>query len=129
MSQDLRLYSLSLLIVLMLWTTPVRADYGADSGCPALAVPISLNDGDVWHTDEDSENGWADYRDLHPLSGTSVSASGGVPGDNEFQDCSLSVGSGSYYDGANHLWVLDDNLTCDFLYSGEEGDFRSGTEY
>lgn len=128
MSQDLRLYSLSLMIVLMLWVTPVRADYGADSGCPTLAVPISLNDDDVWHSGSEEDGDWQDLRDLYPLSGTSVSASGGVPGDSDFQDCSLSVGSGSYYDGGNHLWVLDDNLTCDFV-GNNPGDFRSGTEY
>jgi len=125
MSQDLRLYSLSLLIVLMLWTVPSHADYGEGAGCPVLAVPVMLDDGDIWHTDEDSDDGGLDYRDLYPVSGTSISASGGQDG--YYDDCSLSVGSGTYYDGANHLWVLDENLTCD--YSQEGGDFRTGTDY
>ena len=125
MRQDLRLYSLSLLVVFMLWTGPAHSDYGEGSDCPVLAVPIVLDDGDVWHAARDSEDGWADYRNLYPVSGTDISASGGQPG--YFGDCSLSVGSGTYYDGANHLWVLDDNLTCDF--SSGTGDFRTGTEY
>lgn len=127
MSQELRLCSLSLLIVLMLWAVSAHADYGEGTGCPVLAVPIILSDGDVWHADEDSEDGWADYRNLYPVPGTSISASGGQGGSDDFDNCSLDVSSGTYYDGANHLWVLDDDLACFFDY--ENGDFRTGPEY
>lgn len=127
MSQDLRFYSLSLLIILMSWAVSAHADYGEGVGCPVLAVPILLNEGDIWHANEDSEDGWADYRNLYPVPGTSISASGGQTDSSYFENCSLSVGSGTYYDGANHLWVLDDDLTCDF--DSENGDFRTGTEY
>lgn len=118
MAQDLRLYSLSLLIVLMLWTSPVRADYGAGSTCPALAVPIQLTGEDVW-TDTN--------RDLYPVSGTDAHVTGPAV-DGNLWDCELSVGSGSYYDGENHLWVLDDNLSCNFNGS-DGGDFRAGYDY
>lgn len=120
MSQDLRLYFLSLAIVLMLWVVPAGADYGSGSGCPTLAIPIALQDDDVWHAGDEE-----DYRDLYPVSGTSASVSGG-DGSN-FSGCSLSAGSGTYYDGANHLWVLDDNLTCGF--DSGAGDFRAGNDY
>lgn len=120
MAQDLRLYSLSLLIVLMLWTSPVRADYGAGSTCPALAVPVQLTGEDVW-TDTN--------RDLYPASGTVVNVTQPRDADNnEYRDCRLSAGAGSYYDGGNHLWVLDDNLTCNFNGS-DGGDFRAGYDY
>lgn len=109
MSQDLRLYSLSLAIVLMLWFAPARADYGVGSGCPALAVPIQLNDDDVWHSGSEENGDWVDYRDLYP-SNTSAS----ISGDWEDSDCVVTANSGTYYDGANHLWVLDDNLICEF---------------
>ena len=118
MSQDLRIYTLSLAIVLMLWVAPVHADYGVGSGCPVLAVPVQLNDGDVWHTGDDVSDGGVDYRPLYPYN-TSASISGQW----EDGDCSVTANSGSYYDGANHLWILDDNLTCDFAGSG---DFRAG---
>lgn len=126
MSQDLRLYFLSLAIVLMLWVVPAGADYGSDSGCPTLAIPIQLSDGDIWHAGDEDEGNWVDYRDLYPVSGTSASV---IDGFGDFSSCSLSAGSGTYYDGANHLWVLDDNLTCDFVYSGSSGDFRAGFDY
>ena len=130
MSQDLRLYSLSLLIVLMLWTAPVHADYGEGTGCPVLAVPIQLNDDDIWHSGSDEDGDWEDLRDLHPVSGTNVYiTSYSDENGNDLEDCSLSVGSGTYYDGGNHLWVLDDNLTCDFASGENGGDFRSGLEY
>ena len=51
--------------------------------------------------------------DLHAISG------------NDSRRCSLYVGNGNYYDGANHLWILDDNLTCDFN-PYNDGDFRAG---
>ena len=129
MSQDLRLYSLSLLIVLMLWTAPVHADYGEGTGCPVLAVPIQLNDGDIWHSGSDEDGDWKDLRDLHPVSGTNAYITS-YENDygNGIQDCGLSFGSGTYYDGGNHLWVLDDNLTCDFS-DDNTGDFRAGKEY
>lgn len=123
MTQDLRLYSLSLLIVLMLWTSPVRADYGVGSGCPVLAVPIQLNDGDIWHYEDenDPENNNIDYRPLYPYNTTAS-----ISGQWDDGDCVVNANSGTYYDGGNHLWVLDDNLTCNFAYSGEGGDFRAG---
>ena len=124
MSQDLRLYSLALMIVLMLWVAPVRADYGAGSGCPTLAIPIQLDDDDIWHAGDDENGNWVDYRDLHPYN-TSASVSGDV-GD---ADCELLADAGTYYDGANHLWVLEGSLTCGFMNSGEDGDFRAGQEY
>ena len=124
MSQDLRLYTLSLLIVFMLWTAPAHANYGLGAGCPNLAVPISLSDGDVWHTGDQDEGDWKDFRDLYPYN-TSASVSG-VSVDT-FENCVVTANSGTYYDGGNHLWVLDDNLTCNF--SGDEGDFRTGREY
>lgn len=123
MSHDLRLYSLTLAVVLMLWVGQVRADYGMGTSCPVLAVPVQLSDGDIWHAGDEAEGTWVDYRDLHPVSGTDVH----VTNDGGLWDCSLSVGSGTYYDGANHLWVLDDSLTCDF--DGASGDFRAGVEY
>ncbi len=126
MSQDLRLYSLSLLIVLMLWTAPVRASYITDTGCPTLAVPIQLNDGDIWHSGSEEDGDWMDLRNLYPLSGNAQFTSNQGDYGNDLQDCSLSVGSGSYYDGGNHLWVLDDNLTCDFVGNDNGGDFRAG---
>lgn len=116
MSQDLRLYSLSLLIVLMLWTAPVHADYGAGSSCPALAVPIALSGEDVW-TDAN--------RDLYPASGTDAHVTNPAD-DGDKWSCELEANSGSYYDGANHLWVLDDDLTCIF---DAAGDFRGGVDY
>jgi len=126
MDRNFRLYALSLVIVLMLWFTPVRADYGLGSGCPALAVPVILSGDDVWASyDDTDDDGYAlyDYRDLYPVSGTSASADnyGG-----DFWDCELEAGAGTYYDGANHLWVLDDNLTCNF---DGAGDFRAGYDY
>ena len=120
MSQDLRLYTLSLAIVLMLWVAPVHADYGVGSGCPVLAVPVQLNDGDVWHDGDEDEGTWVDYRSLYPYNTTAS-----ISGQWEDSDCSVSANSGTYYDGANHLWVLDDNLTCDFAGS-DGGDFRAG---
>ena len=120
MSQDLRLYSLSLILVLMLWATPGRADYGSE--CPALAVPVSLSGGDVWASYD--EDGWSseDYRDLYPYDAYAETISGTIYD----YDCVVEANSGTYYDGANHLWVLDDDLTCDFLESGNDGDFRAG---
>ena len=128
MSQDLRLYSLSLIIVLMLWTAPVRADYGAGSGCPALAIPIQLNDDDVWHSGDEEEGDWEDLRDLYPATGTNARVTSYADDDSFGWGCRLSAGAGSYYDGSNHLWVLDDNLTCDFNGS-DGGDFRAGVDY
>lgn len=116
MSQDLRLYSLSLLIVLMLWTAPSRADYGG-TGCPVLAVPIDLYDGGVWQDEG---------RDLYPYSNTSASITEPA---NDMYDCVVTANSGTYYDGGNHLWVLDDNLTCNYIGSGNGGDFRAGVDY
>ena len=120
MSQDLRLYSLSVLIMLMLWTAPVRADYGVGSGCPVLAVPIQLNDDDVWHSGSEEEENWVDMRPLYPYDTTAS-----ISGQWDDNDCVVNANSGTYYDGGNHLWVLDDNLTCDFV-GNEGGDFRAG---
>lgn len=123
MSQDLRIYSLSLLIVLMLWTAPVHADYGVGSGCPVLAVPIALNDGDVWHyEDEEDEENNIDYRPLYPYNTTAS-----ISGSWDDNDCVVTANSGTYYDGGNHLWVLDDNLTCNFSSDNQvNGDFKAG---
>ena len=121
MSQDLRLYSLSLLIVLMLWTAPVHVDYGVGSGCPVLAVPISLDDGDVWHSGSEEEDDWKDLRPLYPYNTTAS-----ISGQWDDEDCVVHANSGTYYDGGNHLWVLDDNLTCDFAGNDNGGDFRAG---
>ena len=119
MTKDLRLYSLSLMIVLMLWVAPVRADYGEGSGCPVLAVPIALDDGDVWHYGE-LDDGGIDYRPLYPYNTTAS-----ISGQWEDEDCSVTANSGTYYDGANHLWVLDSSLTCNFV-GDDDGDFRAG---
>lgn len=118
MSQDLRLYSLSLIFALMLLGTPGRADYAVD--CPPLAVPIQLNDGDIWHDDDSGD----DYRSLFPYD-TSADVTDGSIYDGY---CSLEATSGTYYDNANHLWVLDDDLTCEMVWA-DDGDFRSGYEY
>lgn len=120
MAQDLRLYSLSLLIVLLLWSAPVHADYGVGSGCPVLAVPIQLNDDDVWHAGSEEEENWVDMRPLYPYNTTAS-----ISGQWDDGDCVVNANSGTYYDGGNHLWVLDDNLTCDFV-GDEGGDFRAG---
>ena len=130
MSQDLRLYSLSLLFVVLLWTMPARADYGAGSECPTLAIPVLLNDDDVWHSGNKDDGDWEDLRDLYPASGTEayITTYSDENG-NYLEDCSLFAGAGTYYDKANHLWVLDDDLSCDFMGSGEDGDFRTGYDY
>ena len=129
MSRDLRLCSLALAIVVMLWFAPARADYGTGSGCPALAVPLQLSGDDVWASYDDQDE-WGsstyDYRNLYPAPGTVAS------GDNDgggFEDCVVEAGAGTYYDGSNHMWVLDDSLSCNFVYSGEGGDFRAGEDY
>lgn len=124
MSRDLHLYSLSLALLLMLWFAPVRADYH-DGTCPTLAVPVQLSGDDVWALYEDGY--WAeDYRNLYPVSGTSTDA---YSGDGDMWNCIVEAGSGTYYDGANHLWVLDDDLTCNIGESGTGGDFRAGEGY
>ena len=130
MSQDLRLYSLSLLFVVLLWTMPARADYGVGSTCPTLAIPVSLNDDDVWHSENADDGDWEDLRDLYPASGTDayITTYRNENG-NYLKDCSLFAGSGTYYDKANHLWVLDDDLSCNFMDSGKDGDFRTGYDY
>lgn len=70
MSRDLRLYSLALVIVLMLWFGPVRADYGSGTGCPALAVPVILSGDDVWASyDNPGDVSTYDYRDIYSVSG------------------------------------------------------------
>lgn len=121
MSQNIRLYFLSVAIVLMLWIAPARADYGVGSGCPVLAVPIQLNDGDVWHSGEDVYDDGEDFRPLYPYN-TSAS----IDGNWEDGDCTVTANSGTYYDGANHLWVLDDDLTCEIAGQENWGDFRAG---
>lgn len=125
MSRDLRLYSLSLVIVLMLWFAPARADYGLGSNCPALAIPIPLKDGDVWHARDDEDGGWQDYRDLYPDAGTEASVVN--YDDDDIRSCVLLVDPGRYYDGANHMWVLDDNMECHF--DEQIGDFKAGVDY
>lgn len=125
MSRDLRLYSLSLALLLMLWFAPARADYN-DGTCPTLAVPVQLSGDDVWASyDDTNEDGYAlyDYRDLYPVSGTSADA---YSGDGDMYNCVVEAGAGTYYDGSNHMWVLDDDLSCNFVGSGEGGDFRAG---
>ena len=126
MSRDLRLYSLSLAIVLMLWFAPVRADYGAGSGCPALAIPVDLNQQSFWASHDEQDYSSEEYRDLCPATGTTAYASGGQEG---VQDCEIEAGGGTYYDGANHMWVLDGSLTCAFNGSNNGGEFRTGWEY
>ena len=121
MSQDLRLYFLSLIIVLALWTVPGRADYG--SGCPTLAVPIQLQDGDIWHGGL-----WDDYRDIYPYSsGAGIYITNPGTSGVSFSGCVLDANEGTYYDGANHLWVLEEDISCDYV--SDEGDFRAGDIY
>lgn len=127
MSQELRIYSLSLIIVLLLWVSPVRANYGSGSDCPVLDVPVNLSGNDVWAS-YDNE-GWSseDYRHLYPYDTNANVEDGSYDGFDYGYPCILTADSGTYYDGANHLWVLDDDLTCEMGYAG--GDFRAGDEY
>ena len=124
MSRDLRIYSLSLAIVLMLWFVPVRADYGA--GCPRLAVPVDLDQQFFWASHDEQGYSSEEYRDLYPATGTTVYAQGGQE---DVSDCEIQAEPGTYYDGANHMWVLDGSLTCAFNGGLNGGEFRTGWEY
>ena len=126
MSQDLRIYCLSLFVVLMLWTTSANASYGSGSGCGALAIPVSLTDGDIWHVGDMASSVDEDFRDLYPYNTAATVRSGNTPD----YSCVIQAQSGTYYDGANHLWVLDKNLVCSDVYADNPTKiFRIGDFY
>ena len=100
----------------------MRADYGEGSGCPTLAVPVGLEQGDIWH----NESTGADYRDIYPVTEGAVTVVEG--GATNKEDCVVNADAGNYYDGANHLWVLeyDYGLRCGI---NGYGNFRAGDVY
>lgn len=116
MTQESRFYTLFLIAVFMLWSSPGHAAYGVGSGCPVLAVPVLV---EGQYLDD-----WApeDYRELYPASWTTASVVSGNY--NNMYNCVISAGSGTYYDKGHHKWVLDSNLTCSFTEG--YGDFRAG---
>lgn len=108
MKQDLRIYSLVLVITLMLWANTGRADT-----CPGLGIyssnPLIQGEG----------------RDLYAESGTIVL--GDMDDYNDWiYECNatLSGDGDTYYDGSNHLWVLDDDLSCT-MNNDDEGEFKA----
>lgn len=134
MSQDLRIYSLSLILVLMLWTSSAPAVYGSGTNCPVLAVPVYDADNSVWSPTNSFDD--SDLRDLHPMPDTDTEQGPDIDVDlqnytissiDDINECHLGVGAGKYYDGANHLWTLNDSLYCAF--GGSNDNFRAGTEY
>ena len=124
MSYNQRLYFLSLLIVLMLWYIPAKAEigsYGKDSGCPVLAVPTYGSS--IYDLDSGGQN-------LYPLdTAVYITSDENSSHSFNFQGCELTAESGTYYDATNHLWILDDDLTCTGVEDGDDFDLWSGTEY
>ena len=121
MSYNQRLYFLSLLIVLMLWYIPAKAEigsYGKDSGCPVLAVPTYGSR--IYDLDSGGQN-------LYPLD-TAVYITADAHS-SSFDGCALQAESGTYYDGENHLWILGNDLNCSAVDIGDDFDLWSGTEY
>ena len=96
-------------------------EYGTDSGCPVLAVPAEDNDG-VYPDTED--------QNLYPLdAAVYIAASENSSHSFNFQGCEITAESGTYYDGANHLWILNDDMDCLGVDYGANFDILGGTEY
>ena len=125
MAHDFRFYSLSLLLVFLLWTAPARADigdYAGGSGCPNIAVPVDFGENPAFGGEDFGRD---DLRELYPYD---ADAYINDYEEGNFDTCNLFIGSGTYYDTGHRLWTLDDDLDCSYDSSGY-GDFRAGEDY